>query len=84
MTRSRDPRLLQIDFDAGTLILSGRLPPAVAADVPALRWDPRVQRYRAPAWCHGPLLSTLRSRGMRVLDEAAPWERLLLGSDLTS
>ncbi|MEM7200697.1 MAG: DEAD/DEAH box helicase family protein [Planctomycetota bacterium] len=57
-----------LEFDRGTL-LCRRWPRAVElAGLPGMRWDPRVQSFRAPGRFHGPIVSALTDQGVAVVD----------------
>jgi len=53
---------VQLDFDRGTLVLSG-CPESVAAQLPGLLWDVRIQAYRAPGYRYSDLLAALAQSG---------------------
>jgi superfamily II DNA or RNA helicase len=59
-----------MSWDRGTLLLEpGPDGPAVS-ELPGVLWDPRVQRFRAPAWRHGELAAVLAGLGVAVEDRA--------------
>ncbi|MBV8709733.1 MAG: hypothetical protein JO028_21290 [Acidobacteriaceae bacterium] len=55
---------LQLQFEAGTLILEGA--DQVTSVPDAFRWDQRIERWRAPAWVYA---DSIR-RVLKVKDEA--------------
>jgi superfamily II DNA or RNA helicase len=60
--------LLQLQFEAGTLLLEGV---NRAASVPsAFRWDERVERWRAPAWAYADII-TAWTRGQTPYEDKA-------------
>ena len=63
---------MRLDFDRGTILL--REPPAglELADVPGVRWDPRVGAHRAPARLAYPIAAELRRRGVRIAGLPGP------------
>jgi superfamily II DNA or RNA helicase len=52
---------MKFRFDGGTVVLEGELPEATARDVPGLHWDPRVEKFRAPACAWPRIRDTLGS-----------------------
>lgn len=60
---------MRLIFDRGTLLLRDAPASARLAQVPGMRWDPRVDAYRAPAHRHGEVASGLASAGVRFTDE---------------
>lgn len=56
---------IQLTWDRGTLLLDG---PSDIAELPGVTWDPRVRRWRAPAYLHAPLIDTLQATGGEVID----------------
>jgi len=54
--------MLRLTFDAGTLVLHGLAAPPADALAPALVWDPRIAKYRAPAYRYRDLAQWLRGR----------------------
>lgn len=63
---------MRLTFDRGTLLLEE--PPAELdiAALPEVQWDPRVDKYRAPA-CHAyRIASEIRRRGIAVTESPRP------------
>ena len=70
-------------FDAGTLVLEGLTPESPSAWLPeACVWDPRVARYRAPAFRYREVLTHLtrasREHGFGLTDSARDYRVLAL------
>ncbi|MCP3915035.1 MAG: DEAD/DEAH box helicase [bacterium] len=59
---------LRIEFDRGTLLCFAT-PAASPHRLPGMRWDARVDCYRAPARYYGPILEQLQAEGI-VADDA--------------
>ncbi len=63
---------MRLVFDRGTLLLEG-WPEGPAPDgVPGVLWDPRVQRWRAPAHRRGEVALALERLGVQVAGASAP------------
>ena len=60
---------MRLVFDRGTLLLLDVEVDHGLANIPELLWDPRVDRYRAPAWRYAEVASALASNGGRYSDE---------------
>jgi hypothetical protein len=58
---------VRLEFDRGTLLVKGD---ARLADLPGVRFDPRVECLRAPARFHACILASLAARGVHVEDRA--------------
>jgi superfamily II DNA or RNA helicase len=56
---------MRLQFDRGTLVLLGHPAGQELAKLPGVRWDPRVQRNRAPAYRYRAIVSSLRSAAIR-------------------
>ena len=67
---------MRLTFDRGTLLLAQEGDDVDVVDVPWVLWDARVSSYRAPPFRHARLLAELRTRGVRVSDEATRFARL--------
>ncbi|MCK6530391.1 DEAD/DEAH box helicase family protein [Myxococcota bacterium] len=59
---------MHLSFDRGTLVPSEVPPGLDPAELPGMTWDPRVRRWRAPAWRHAELAAALSERGVRFSD----------------
>jgi len=75
------PPAITLRFDAGTLLLDGFLEGASeGATLPGCVWDPRVRRYRAPAWRYRELVTALtrmaRAGTLSFTDEARGYNTL--------
>jgi superfamily II DNA or RNA helicase len=57
---------VRLVFDRGTILLREVPPGLELADVPGIRWDPRVGAHRAPARLAYPIAAALRRRGVRL------------------
>lgn len=74
---------LRLRFDAGTLVIDGltRESPEAPA-VPGAQWDPRVSRWRAPAWRYREVVTHLtkwsRTGAGNFVDEARRYATLAL------
>lgn len=69
--------MIRLSFDRGTLLIEGWRE-GEAADLPEIRWDRRVQRYRAPAWAYREIVLTLRELEIPYQDEARQFQPLKL------
>ena len=76
---------MRLRFDRGTIVLQGVPPDLPVAELPGLRWDPRVGLWRAPAYRYRALQAELRRRRLTVDDEVAatapspaPWRPVSL------
>jgi superfamily II DNA or RNA helicase len=65
------PSSMRLIFDHGTLVLA-EAPDGSFEFVPGLLYDPRIQLWRAPAFCYPEVLAALRERGLPFRDEV--WE----------
>ncbi len=63
-------RPMQITFDRGTLLLDG--PTERVASLPRVLWDPRVGRYRAPAFAYSEITAALAGETFVDLVHPAP------------
>jgi len=61
------PRVL-LEFDRGTVLLSGFSTPEVA-NLPGVLWDPRVRAYRAPGHRYGDIRNELKRSGLSFHDQ---------------
>jgi superfamily II DNA or RNA helicase len=62
------PIMLRLTFESGTLVLQG-LAPSPPPAFAGLRWDPRIQSHRAPAFQYRALCSDLRRAELAFVDE---------------
>jgi superfamily II DNA or RNA helicase len=60
--------MLRLSFDAGTLLLHGA-DPATPPSLPGLRWDPRIQCFRAPPFLYRSARAALRDLGVPFRDD---------------
>jgi superfamily II DNA or RNA helicase len=72
--------MLLLRFSSGTLELSGEAAPALAAELPVWRWDPRSATHRAPASSYAATVLHLRKRGFAYEDQARAYATLELES----
>lgn len=75
------PPAITLRFDSGTLLLDGFVEGASeGATLPGCVWDPRVRRYRAPAWRYRELVTALtrmaRAATLSFSDEARGYNTL--------
>ena len=75
------PPAITLRFDSGTLLLDGFVEGASeGATLPGCVWDPRVRRYRAPAWRYRELVTALtrmaRAGTLSFTDEARGYNTL--------
>lgn len=75
-TPEDNPTALELSFEGGTLVISGL--ELGQYDGPAMRFDDRVQRYRAPAHEYRRVLAHLLRSGFDVDDQARQYEPLAL------
>lgn len=61
-------------YESGTILLSN-LPQGLARtnSLPFLTWDPRVGRYRAPAYLYSACVKRLEELGYEIEDDVARW-----------
>jgi superfamily II DNA or RNA helicase len=52
---------MRLLYDRGTILLDGPAPVWIA-EIPGVLWDPRVRRYRAPAWRYAEIVRLLSGR----------------------
>lgn len=71
-------RAVEIDFDDGTLLLRGELPPAPGFSVRDLRFDDRVGAWRAPAYRYNAVIEGLIRADVAYQDRARAYEKLAL------
>ena len=71
---------MRLSWDRGTLLLEPGSGGADPSELPGVLWDPRVRRFRAPAWRHRDLVEALRQckipvddRSVLVLPSPQPW-----------
>ena len=63
---------MRLSFDRGTLLLQDTTEGVDPAEIPGVRWDPRVGKHRAPARFTYAIASELRRRGVRIVDMPRP------------
>lgn len=63
---------MQLVFDRGTVLLHDPPPEIDPGQIPALRWDPRVNAFRAPARLAYPIRRVLRQKGVAFDDTLRP------------
>jgi superfamily II DNA or RNA helicase len=66
---------MRLLFDHGTLICEAMDDLARQGLLPGVLWDPRVGRFRAPAFQYGAIASVLQERGTPWVDDASPLPR---------
>ena len=59
---------MRLSFDRGTLLIDEPAAAARPGSLPGVLWDPRVRRFRAPAWRYRDLQAALRNRGVPFED----------------
>lgn len=66
--------MLRLTFDGGTLVLAGFGPPQAVstAPAPALLWDARIERYRAPGYRYREVARWLKEQGQVAVNEVFP------------
>jgi superfamily II DNA or RNA helicase len=71
---------VRLRWDRGTLLLESKATTAALEGLPGALWDPRVERFRAPAHRHAEVLAALRAAGhpcedlaLPVLPQPEPW-----------
>ena len=64
---------LELVFDRGTVLCRGEPPGRDLGRLPGMRWDPRVDAYRAPARFHPRIAERLRAAGVPIRDGVAAW-----------
>jgi superfamily II DNA or RNA helicase len=64
-----DPATVRIQFDRGTLLLKSSKGVGVPADLPGVRWDPRVDCHRAPARFYSRIVERLGAMEVLVEDD---------------
>jgi superfamily II DNA or RNA helicase len=74
---------MRLQFDRGTLVLQGHPADRELAKLPGVRWDPRVQRQRAPAYRYRAIVAGLRRAEIQFEDgvriprpQAWPWSEI--------
>lgn len=70
------PRLPQLTYDRGTLILHP--PPKGKAWIEFATWDDRIEKFRIPANRYRELILTLRSEGIVIEDKSRKYSELNL------
>ncbi len=65
---------MELMFDRGTLVLSGRPAGLAPQTWPGLVWDPRVRGYRCPAYRYTELSAYLHQAGVRHRDGVKAWQ----------
>lgn len=75
--------MIHLDFDRGTLLLHGQ-PPELEGPLEAVgfTYDPRAERWRAPAMSYRQTILLLRRQGVEVVDEARAYEKFAYPSRL--
>jgi superfamily II DNA or RNA helicase len=63
---------VRLVFDRGTILLREVDARSQPTDIAAVRWDPRVRAYRAPAYRHRVLRADLARRAIPFIDEIHP------------
>ncbi|MFH1464605.1 MAG: DEAD/DEAH box helicase family protein [Pseudomonadota bacterium] len=63
---------VELRWDRGTLLLESGMPDAALERLPGVLWDPRVERFRAPAHRRSELLAALHAAGRRCEDLTRP------------
>jgi superfamily II DNA or RNA helicase len=69
---------ITIDFDDGTIVVKGEFAESLSHDVEELRFDPRVDRYRAPAHRYHDLIYKLIRSQIPYVDNARQYQVLSL------
>src|SRR6476646_10736083 len=64
---------LRLSYDAGTLIVVGGAP-ALLAQLPGVRPDPRTGQHRAEGRCYRAVVEFLRSKRVPYADDARSWQ----------
>lgn len=72
--------MIWLDFEAGSLLLSHTpaCPPPPEWLGPPWQWDPRVNRWRCPAYCYRSIITTLHRSGLPYEDRAKAYDTLEL------
>ncbi len=70
------PRLSQLSYDRGTLILHP--PPRGKEWIEFATWDDRIEKFRIPAHNYRELILTLRSEGIEIDDRARLYSEISL------
>lgn len=70
------PRTPALTFDRGTLLLHP--PPKGKAWIDFAVWDDRVEKFRIRAIHYRPLLESLQTEGITILDQAKNYQELVL------
>lgn len=68
---------MKLQFDRGSLLLEG-VTEGEAPDLPEIKWDKRVRRYRAPAWAYRDIVLSLREQNLSYQDLARQFQPLAL------
>ena len=63
---------VKLRWDRGTLLLEPGPGGPEPSELPGVLWDPRVRRFRAPAWRHRELVCSIRGLGFEVDDRSRP------------
>jgi len=76
---------MQLQFDRGTLVLSGTAPAETWRSLPGVKWDPRIERHRSPAFRYRDIVTALRACGLTCNAEVlkrrsqpGPWTPITL------
>ena len=69
---SQSPHCVRLTFDRGTLLFEDPPETLNLAQLPEVRWDPRVGQHRAPAHTAYRLASEIRRRGITIVEAPRP------------
>jgi superfamily II DNA or RNA helicase len=76
---------MRLTFDRGTIVLHSSSRSEHVANLPGMLWDPRILRYRAPAYRYREIALALRRRGAAFVDDVrsqsaatGPWQAIEL------
>ncbi|MDD9968756.1 MAG: hypothetical protein OXR73_21120, partial [Myxococcales bacterium] len=64
---------VKLEFDRGTVVLTGVPADVTRSDLPGVLWDPRSRCTRAPAYQHASIRAALAQAGLEVKADATAW-----------
>ena len=64
---------MKLEFDRGTVVLTGVPADVTRSDLPGVLWDPRSRCTRAPAYQHASIRAALAQAGLEVKADATAW-----------